>query len=93
MYTYCDNQNAIYLSKDTIFHERTKYINVRFHFIRDMMAQVMVKVAKISTEENPSDILIKIQNLIASLTIVWTCLRSPILEAIKWFEPKCKFHY
>nr|GFA40962.1 retrovirus-related Pol polyprotein from transposon TNT 1-94 [Tanacetum cinerariifolium] len=31
----CDNQDAINLSRNHVFHERTKNINVRYHFIRE----------------------------------------------------------
>ena len=36
---FCDNQGAIWLSKDTTFHARTKHINVHFHFIRQTVSQ------------------------------------------------------
>ena len=32
---YCDNQSAIHLSKNQQFHNRTKHIDIRFHFVRD----------------------------------------------------------
>ncbi|GKA44372.1 retrotransposon protein, putative, ty1-copia subclass [Tanacetum coccineum] len=33
----CDNQSAIHLSRNAMFHERTKHINVRYHFIREIV--------------------------------------------------------
>ncbi|GJV77066.1 retrovirus-related pol polyprotein from transposon TNT 1-94 [Tanacetum coccineum] len=33
----CDNQSAIHLSKNAMFHEGTKHINVRYHFIREIV--------------------------------------------------------
>ena len=34
-------------------HERTKHIDVRYHFIQDVIAEGDVKVCKISTHDNP----------------------------------------
>ena len=31
---YCDSQSAIDLSKNTMYHVRTKHIDVRYHWIR-----------------------------------------------------------
>eukprot|EP00253_Pinus_taeda_P023909 PITA_23909 len=34
---YCDNSSAIALSKNSVFHKRTKHINTKFHFIRELV--------------------------------------------------------
>lgn len=36
---YCDLQSAIHLSKYSSFHERTKHIDIRLHFVRDIISQ------------------------------------------------------
>jgi hypothetical protein len=56
---FCDNQSSIYLPKDHIFHERSKHINEKCHYIRDMVAQGKVKVCKISTHDNRDDMMTK----------------------------------
>ena len=33
---YCDNSSAIKLSRNLVFHGRSKHIDVRFHFLRDL---------------------------------------------------------
>ena len=35
MHMYCDSQSTIYIAQNHIFHERTKYIEVDYHFVRD----------------------------------------------------------
>lgn len=56
---YCDSQSAIHLSKHQVYHERSKHIDVRLHFIRDVIESKEVKVEKIASEENPADALTK----------------------------------
>lgn len=35
----CDNHSAIEISKNHVQHSRTKYIDIRHHFIRDLVEQ------------------------------------------------------
>jgi hypothetical protein len=56
---FCDNQSVIYLTKDQMFHEKTKHIDVKYHYVRDEVAQGKMKVCKISTHENPADMMTK----------------------------------
>jgi uncharacterized protein with PIN domain len=30
---FCDSQSAIYLTKDQMFYERTKHIDVKYHYV------------------------------------------------------------
>ena len=43
-----------------MFHERTKHIDVKYHFVRDIVAQGKLKVCKISTHDNPTDMMTKL---------------------------------
>ena len=45
------------LTKDQMFHERTKHIDIKFHFVRDVIEEGELKVCKISTHDNPADML------------------------------------
>jgi len=55
----CDSQSAIALSKNSVHHERTKHIDVRYHFIREKIADGEIQVVKVSTTWNPADIFTK----------------------------------
>ena len=56
---HCDSQSAICVTKDQMFHERTKNIDVRYHFIRGVVAKGDAKVCQISTHDNPADMMTK----------------------------------
>ena len=45
--------------KHQVFHERSKHIDVRMHFIRDEIQKGEVGVVKISIEHNAADMLTK----------------------------------
>ena len=34
---YCDSQSAIHLAKDQVFHEHTKHIDVKHHFVQEII--------------------------------------------------------
>ena len=57
---YSDSQSAIHLCKNPVFHERSKHIQVKYHFIRDMVAQKVFKLEKVPTELNLSDMGTKV---------------------------------
>lgn len=62
----CDSQSAICLAKNNVFHDRTKHVTVSKHvalkmsFVREMIDTEEVKVQKVSTKENPADMLTKV---------------------------------
>nr|GFA02670.1 retrovirus-related Pol polyprotein from transposon TNT 1-94 [Tanacetum cinerariifolium] len=56
----CDNQSAIHLSRNLMFHERTKHINVRYHFIREIIESKEIEVAKMGTKDNAADAFTKV---------------------------------
>ncbi|WVZ54857.1 hypothetical protein U9M48_005601 [Paspalum notatum var. saurae] len=54
-----DNQSAIELSKNPVFHDRSKHIDVKFHYIRECIEEDRVKVEPIDTKLQLADILTK----------------------------------
>jgi ATP sulfurylase len=56
---YCDNQSCIKLSENPVFHDRSKHIEIRYHFIRDRVQKGAVKLQYVSTNEQVADILTK----------------------------------
>jgi hypothetical protein len=60
---YCDNQSCIKLSENPVFHDRSKHIEIRYHFIRDYVQRGAVELQYISIEEQVADILTKALNM------------------------------
>jgi transposase InsO family protein len=56
---YCDNISAIKLSKNPVMHGRNKHIDIRFHFLRELVKDGSVELITCSTTEQVADILIK----------------------------------
>jgi hypothetical protein len=48
------------LAKNQVHHARTKYIDVRFHFFREIMEEGDILLQKIGTADNPADMLTKV---------------------------------
>jgi hypothetical protein len=54
-----DNQSAIQLSKNPVFHDRSKHIETRYHYIRECIEEDRVKIEFVSTNDQLADILTK----------------------------------
>ena len=54
-----DNKSAISLSKNPVFHDRSKHIKTRYHFIRECIEEKKAEVEYVRTEEQLADILTK----------------------------------
>lgn len=52
MIVYSNSQSAIHSCKNLIFHECTKNIDVRLHFIKDVVPQD-IKLEKVHSDYNP----------------------------------------
>ena len=56
---YSDNSSAIALSKNSVFHKRTKHIDTKFHFIRELVNNGEIVLQHCRTEDQFLDILTK----------------------------------
>ena len=55
----CDNSSTIKLSKNPVLHGRSKHIDVRFHFLRDLTKEGVVRLVHCGTKEQVADIMTK----------------------------------
>ena len=56
---HSDSQSAIALARNPVFHSKSKHIDVRYHFICDVLAQKQLQLVKVHTDDSPSDALTK----------------------------------
>jgi hypothetical protein len=54
-----DNTSAINISKNPVQHSQTKHIDIRHHFLRDLVESEVVFLSFIPTENQLADILTK----------------------------------
>ena len=40
---FCDNQSFVKLSENLVFHDKSKHIKIRYHYIRDMAQRGIVR--------------------------------------------------
>lgn len=58
----CDNQGAVDMTKKTVFHGRTKHIEVQYHWIREQVEKGTITLRHVPTENMLADILTKALN-------------------------------
>ena len=59
MCVFCDNISAINLSKNPIQHSKSKHIEIRYHFIQDLVEDKVVCLEFIHMDNQKADIFIK----------------------------------
>ena len=59
MCVFCDNTSAINLSKNPVQYSKSKHIEIRYHFIRDLVEERVVCLEFIHTDNQKVDIFTK----------------------------------
>ncbi|GKC50299.1 ribonuclease H-like domain-containing protein, partial [Tanacetum coccineum] len=56
---HVDNESAICVVKNPVYHSKTKHIEIRHHFIRDSYEKRLIEMVKIHTDNNVADLFTK----------------------------------
>jgi len=56
---HCDNTSAINVSKNPVFHSKTKHIPIKYHFLREHVINTVVSLHYIPSQDQIVDIFTK----------------------------------
>ena len=54
-----DNQGSIFITSNPVTEKRSKHINIRYHYIREVIQRKLAELYFIDGESNPADLLTK----------------------------------
>ncbi len=57
---YCDNINSILLANNSVYHARTKHIEVHYHFIREKVLAKEIDLIHVNIENQVANIFTKV---------------------------------
>lgn len=55
----CDNTSTIKLSKNPVMHRRTKHIDVRYHYLRELVEKEVIQLEFCGTKQQMADVMTK----------------------------------
>jgi hypothetical protein len=56
---YGDNQGSIFIGSNPVQENRSKHIDIRYHYLRECVAKKKIELFFIPSEDNPADLLTK----------------------------------
>jgi hypothetical protein len=83
---HCDNQSCVKLSENPVFHDKSKHIEIKYHYIRGMVQRKAVHVQYLPTHEQIANIFTK---PLARTKFEYFCERLGLVENASLAERKC----
>lgn len=60
VHIFCDSQSTLHITKHHVFHDKSKHIDVKFHFVRDIVDKGLIAMENVSTHDNVANALTKV---------------------------------
>jgi hypothetical protein len=83
---HCDKQSYVKLYENHVFHNRSKHIEIKYHYIIDMVQRKAVHVQYIPTHEQMANIFTK---LLAKTKFKYFCETLGLVENTSLVEREC----
>ena len=77
---FCDNNAAIQLAANPVFHEKSKHFEIDVHLVREKVAAGVIKTVKVHTSEQIADIFTK---CLGSVQHLLFCRKLGLLDMFK----------
>ena len=77
---YEDNQAAQKIAENPVLHDRTKHIDIRYHFVRELVEQLKISIVYITTKQMVADLLTKAVSKLTFETLVGSLFGKEMLN-------------